>query len=65
MPVDQCVSEPVICLAAVLLRVGRWERYPYPRHLDGLAWTRSGVGLVQSKISGITVRYTIPTALLF
>ena len=29
MLVDQCVSEAVICLAAVLLWVGRWERYPY------------------------------------
>lgn len=30
MLVDQCVSEALICLAAVLLWVGRWDGYPYP-----------------------------------
>lgn len=28
--VDQCLSEAVICLAPVLLEVGRWDGYPYP-----------------------------------
>lgn len=30
MLVDQCVSEAIICLADVLLWVGRWGGYPYP-----------------------------------
>lgn len=30
MLVDQCVSEALICLAAALLWVGRWDGYPYP-----------------------------------
>lgn len=30
MLVDQCVSEALICLATVLLWVGRWDGYPYP-----------------------------------
>lgn len=28
--VDQCLCEAVICLAPVLLQLGRWDGYPYP-----------------------------------
>ena len=64
MLVDQCVSEAVICLAAVLLWVGRWGGYPYPPSgQPGIDKMRSWPNAERDQ--GITVFPAIPAAQLF
>lgn len=64
MLVDQCVSEAVICLAAVLLWVGRWDGYPYPPSgQPGMDEMRSWPSAERDQ--GITVFHAIPAAQLF
>lgn len=64
MLVDQCVSVAVICLAAVLLWVGRWDGYPYPPSgqpgMDDMRpWPSA------KRDQGITVLHAIPAPQLF
>lgn len=64
MLVDQCLSEAVICLAPVLLWLGRWDGYPYPPSgqpgMDEMRpWPSAG------QDQGITVLRAIPAVQLF
>lgn len=59
--VDQCVSEAVICLAAVLLGVGRWDGYPYPPSgQPGMDVMRPWPCVERDQ--GITVLHAIPAS---